>query len=60
MPTAFEVVFLGMLDDAQCLGLDLPYDTPTVAALRKECQRKLNRYICSQHCFFHHITRSSN
>ncbi|MCO5601744.1 hypothetical protein L7F22_055869 [Adiantum nelumboides] len=43
MPTAFEVVFPGMLDDAKCLGIDLPYDSPAVRAIRQECRRKLNR-----------------
>ncbi|KAI5070148.1 hypothetical protein GOP47_0014491 [Adiantum capillus-veneris] len=55
MPTAFEVVFPGMLDDAQRLGLDLPYDSPAVAKIRNEFKRKLNR-IPMEHIHTHPTT----
>lgn len=43
MPTAFEVVFPTMLDDAKKLEIDLPYDSPTIVKIQKERKRKLNK-----------------
>nr|UPQ49788.1 ent-isopimara 8,15 diene synthase [Vittaria appalachiana] len=43
MPTAFEIIFPGLLEDAKLLGIDLPYDLPIVHNLAIERQKKLQR-----------------
>ncbi|KAI5070149.1 hypothetical protein GOP47_0014492 [Adiantum capillus-veneris] len=43
MPTAFEVIFPALLEDAQLLGIDLPYDSLAVEKLKRERKKKLER-----------------
>ncbi|KAH7437474.1 hypothetical protein KP509_05G074100 [Ceratopteris richardii] len=43
MPTAFEVVFPSLLEDARLLGLDLPYDSSVIEKLKREREKKLEK-----------------
>nr|UPQ49771.1 ent-copalyl diphosphate synthase [Lunularia cruciata] len=43
MPIGFEIVFPALMDNAEALGLDLPYDSLFLQAIETERQKKLKK-----------------